>query len=88
MMGVIFSARFGAAAFGRVMGFVMVNITLGAVTPIIAGWIYDIYGSYDIALYGLIVLATMAGIAMWWLPLIDSGVAEGDSQSVSKGERT
>ena len=88
MMGVIFSARFGAAAFGRVMGFVMVNITLGAVTPIIAGWIYDIYGSYDIALYGLIVLATIAGIAMWWLPFIDSGVAEGDSQSVSKGERT
>ena len=91
MMGVIFSARFGAAAFGRVMGFVMVNVTLGAVTPIIAGWIYDIYGSYDLALYGLIFLASIAAFAMWWLPTIDSVDSQSDSEvvskTVSKGEK-
>ena len=85
MMGVIFGARFGAAAFGRVMGFVMVNVTLGAVTPIFAGWAYDVYGSYDLVLLCLIALALCAAVAMFWLPepKIDYDLTSGDSESKS-----
>jgi MFS family permease len=68
MMGLIFGARFGAASFGRVMGFVMFNVTLGGLAPIIVGWIYDATGSYDPALMGLIVLTVPAAISMIWLP--------------------
>ncbi len=41
LMGLIFGARFGAASFGRVMGFVMLNVMFGAISPVIAGWIFD-----------------------------------------------
>lgn len=68
MMGIIFGARFGAASFGRVMGFVMLNVTFGSLAPILAGWVYDATGSYDPALIGLLVLAVPAVIAMRWLP--------------------
>lgn len=47
MLGLLISARFPVAAFGRVMGLLMLTITLGAAGPIIAGWVYDVRGSYD-----------------------------------------
>ena len=68
MMGVIFSARFGAASFGRVMGFVMLNVTFGALAPVIAGWVYDATGTYDLALWGLLALIIPSVIAIVRLP--------------------
>ena len=68
MMGVIFAARFGAASFGRVMGVVMMNILFGAAAPVIAGWVYDVQGSYDAALWAFFALTVPAMIAMIWLP--------------------
>lgn len=68
LMGVIFSTRFGAASFGRVMGFVMVSVTLGALAPVAAGWVYDATGSYDLSLWALLVLIVPAVIAMVRLP--------------------
>jgi len=68
LMGVIFSARFGAASFGRVMGFVMLNVTLGALAPVAAGWVFDETGSYDLALYALLILIVPAMVAMARLP--------------------
>lgn len=49
MLGLVFGARFGVEAFGRVMGLVMLTITFGAVGPVAAGWVYDVTGSYDVA---------------------------------------
>jgi len=68
LMGVIFSARFGAASFGRVMGFVMLNVTFGALAPVAAGWVYDSTGSYDLSLWAMFALIVPAVIAMVRLP--------------------
>ncbi|MEQ8691577.1 MAG: MFS transporter [Pseudomonadales bacterium] len=68
LMGLIFGARFGAASFGRVMGFVMLNVLFGATAPVLAGWIYDVSGSYVPALWGLLLLIAPALIAMVRLP--------------------
>ena len=67
LMGLIYSSRFGVASFGRVMGFGMLTIMAGAVSPIGAGWVYDLYGSYSIALVTLALIMLPAGIAMIWL---------------------
>jgi len=68
MMGLIFGARFGAASFGRVMGFVMLNVLLGALAPVFAGAAYDAFASYDVALWGFLALAVPAALAMYRLP--------------------
>ena len=68
LMGVIFGFRFGAASFGKVMGFVMLNILVGAFAPTIAGWFYDVTGSYDGAWISLMAVTAPAVIAMYWLP--------------------
>ena len=68
LMGVIFGARFGAASFGKVMGFVMLNILVGAFAPTIAGWFYDVTGSYDGAWISLMVVSAPAVVAMYFLP--------------------
>lgn len=67
LMGLIYSSRFGVASFGRVMGFGMLTIMAGAVSPIGAGWVYDLYGSYNVALIILALIMVPAGIAMIWL---------------------
>jgi MFS family permease len=67
LMGLMYSSRFGVASFGRVMGFGMLTIMAGAVSPIGAGWVYDLYGSYSIALVTLALIMLPAGIAMTWL---------------------
>jgi MFS family permease len=68
LLGLIFGARFGAASFGRVMGFVMLTGMFGAVAPVIAGSIYDMTQSYDWALWGLILMTGPAMLTMYWLP--------------------
>ncbi|MEM9623844.1 MAG: MFS transporter, partial [Pseudomonadota bacterium] len=68
MMGLIFSARFGAQSFGRVMGFVMLNVMLGGFAPVFAGWSYDLTGNYNMTLWALYGLTVPAMLAMIWLP--------------------
>ena len=36
-------------------------------SPIIAGWVYDVFGSYDYALLALIAILLPVGVAMAWL---------------------
>ena len=67
LMGLMYSSRFGVASFGRVMGFGMLTIMAGAMSPIAAGWVYDVFGSYDFALVALIVILLPVAIAMAWL---------------------
>ena len=67
LMGLIYSARFGTASFGRVMGFGTLTILAGSTSPIMAGWVYDVFGSYN---YAYIVLASImvpSAIAMTYL---------------------
>jgi len=68
LLGVILGSRFGAASFGRVMGFAMMIITVAALGPILAGWTYDLTGSYTIAFQGFLVVLLPAAVAMRWLP--------------------
>lgn len=67
LTGLIYGARFGVASFGRVMGFGMLTIMAGAISPIGAGWIYDLYGSYDYALMAMIAIMVPCAAAMKWL---------------------
>ena len=68
LMGLIFGARFGVASFGRVMGFAMLGFTVGATGPLLAGWVYDLNGSYDLAFLPFLASILPAVIAMRWLP--------------------
>ncbi|MFP6837051.1 MAG: MFS transporter [Pseudomonadales bacterium] len=66
--GVVFGSRFGSVSFGRVMGFAMLTMTLGSLGPLLAGWTYDLTGSYDLAFQGFASLLLPAAIVMVWLP--------------------
>ena len=68
LMGLIFGARFGVASFGRVMGFAMLGFTVGATGPLLAGWVYDLTGSYDLAFLLFLASILPAVVAMRWLP--------------------
>ena len=67
LMGLIYSARFGTVSFGRVMGFGTLTILAGATSPIMAGWTYDVFASYNYAYVALALLLVPAAIAMVWL---------------------
>ncbi len=67
LLGLIFGARFGVASFGRVMGLVMLSLTAASVGPLLAGWLYDLMGSYDPVFLLFLALFVPAGIAMRWL---------------------
>jgi len=75
MLGVAFGARFGIASFARVMGFAMFIMTLGALGPLLAGWSYDLTGSYDFAWQTFLAMIVPAAIAMYWLPRPASAAA-------------
>jgi len=47
LLGAVVGSRFGAAAFGQVMGLLGPFTTLAAVGPWIAGYVRDASGSYD-----------------------------------------
>ncbi|MEQ8994084.1 MAG: MFS transporter [Pseudomonadales bacterium] len=68
MLGLVFGARFGVEAFGRVMGLVMLTITFGAVGPVAAGWVYDVTGSYDVAFLMFVGLFLPGVVLMRRLP--------------------
>ncbi len=68
MFGVVFGSRFGVASFARVMGFAMLVMTVGAFGPWLAGYAYDLTGSYDIAFQTFLALILPATVLMFWLP--------------------
>jgi MFS family permease len=70
MLGLIFGSRFGVASFGRVMGLVMLSLTIGSFGPLIAGWIYDATGAYDAAFRLFLLLFLPATVAIRWLPSV------------------
>ena len=68
MLGIVFGSRFGVASFGRVMGFAMLGITAGALGPVLAGWVHDATGSYDIAFLVAALLFVPGAVVMVFLP--------------------
>ncbi|MFM7121296.1 MAG: MFS transporter, partial [Gammaproteobacteria bacterium] len=58
MIGLIHGARFGLAAYGRVIGLVMLTLLLSALGPFLAGAIFDATGSYDRAFLLFVALLT------------------------------
>jgi cyanate permease len=67
LLGLIFGARFAVASFGRVMGLVMLSLTLGSAGPLFAGWVYDLTGGYDVMFIVFLALFLPAAVAMRWL---------------------
>jgi cyanate permease len=49
------------------MGFGTLTILAGATSPIMAGWTYDVFASYNYAYVALALLLVPAAIAMVWL---------------------
>ncbi len=68
LMGVIYASRFGARAFGRVMGLAHTFFMLGAIGPLFAGWVFDETGSYDPAFMALLVIMVPMAAGIAWLP--------------------
>ena len=68
MFGLMYGSRFGVGSFARVMGFAMLAMTVGALGPMVAGWAYDITGSYDLAFQSFLALIVPAAVLMFWLP--------------------
>lgn len=68
IMAVIVGARFPVAHFGRVMGLVMLSLTVASLGPIIAGRVFDVTGSYDTAFVLFAALMVPGMLAMIWLP--------------------
>ena len=53
----------------------MFIMTLGALGPLLAGWSYDLTGSYDFAWQTFLAMIVPAAIAMYWLPRPASAAA-------------
>ena len=68
MMGIVYSARFGTLAFGKVLGYVNLFLMMGAFGSIMAGWLFDITGTYDYAFLAFLIMVVPCAVAMYWLP--------------------
>lgn len=72
LLATIVSARFGTAAFGRVMGLVGPFTMLGAMGPWFAARVRDQTGSYDAAWLPLMAVLIPAAIAILFLPTVNA----------------
>jgi MFS family permease len=78
--GVMVSKEFGAPSFARAMGLMrVVAIPLGMLGPVVAGWMFDVFGDYRLAFWGVaamdIVLIVLLMAAMIIFPPNDRGLA-------------
>jgi MFS family permease len=71
LSALVVGSRFGAENFGQVMGLVNAGMTLGAVGPLLAGWVFDQTGSYEPAFLAFLVALIPGAVLMAWLPSID-----------------
>jgi MFS family permease len=64
LLGAMVASRFGADAFGRAMGLIGPFTTVAAVGPLIAAYIRDSSGSYDVAWLLMMVILVPSAIAI------------------------
>jgi len=67
LMGAVYSQRFGARSFGRVMGLVVMFITMGGFGSLIAGAVFDATGNYDTAFLIFLGVLIPAAFSLIWL---------------------
>jgi MFS family permease len=67
LMGLMYSSRFGTASFGRVMGLGTLTIMFGSISPIMAGWTYDVFASYNYAYVALGAILLPTAVGMFYL---------------------
>ena len=67
LIGAIVASRFGAASFGSVMGLVGPFLAVSAFGPILFSRMYEIEGSYTLALYGALLVLSPGFLAILFL---------------------
>ena len=67
LIGAIIASRFGAASFGSVMGLVGPFLAISAFGPILFSRMYELEGSYTLALYGALLILCPGFIAIVFL---------------------
>lgn len=56
---------FGSDAYPEIMGWLLsISMVLGAISPILAGVVYDRFGSYDTAFQGAMIITVLAALLM------------------------
>ena len=68
LLALTISSRFPTASFGRVMGLSAITIPMGAFSPVLAGWSYDVFGTYVYLLTGLLLVIALVVLMVRWLP--------------------
>ena len=70
LLGSIVGLRFGARDFGLAMGMLMPFLTLSSFGYVVAGWVRDATGSYDMALTACVFIMIPAMIGMAFMPAL------------------
>ena len=81
MLAVLVKTYFSRSSFGAVLGSVMFITALGQIIgPTLAGWVFDIQGSYQGAWFGFAVLVFVASIIIATAPQVTTRVKLTDMQ--------
>lgn len=79
VVGVMVVRNFGSLAFAGVMGMMMPALIIAlAVAPVIAGWVRDVTGSYDVAFgycAGLMLMSALSVLILRPVPMVGSAAA-------------
>ncbi len=60
MRGAVGSTMFGTRAFGGILGLLQgASVGAGVVGPLVMGIIFDLYGSYSVGIWGLLVISAL-----------------------------
>ena len=68
LLALTISSRFPVASFARVMGLSAITIPLGAMSPVLAGWSYDSFGTYNYLFMSLLFVIMVISVVVSFLP--------------------
>ena len=68
LLALTISSRFPVASFARVMGLSAITIPLGAMSPVLAGWSYDSFGTYNYLFMSLLLVIMVISVVVSFLP--------------------
>lgn len=68
LMAVVYASRFDTTSFGRVMGLATFFLVIQSLGSLYAGWMYDLFGNYNIAFTSFAGLIIPGIILLKWLP--------------------